>query len=192
MMPHAYMAPASVIQQMYPGNPMLTYQTAMNLLSPQQGQHGIYNYRPQDQPQSDQQQQQQQQPPQAQTEQQRSHEGSPATPTMVAAPAATKSDANNDSDDEGSKLTILSQLCSAVLDRSDAPATATVPAKVEPSEQTHSPSPQVDAKPAGNASPAPPATAASNTTGNATQATPPPSSAHSREASQEGVAAKQE
>lgn len=96
-MMHAYLPAA--IHQMYPGapTPILTYQAAMRMLSPQQGQTnpGLYGQEQQD----------------------RSHEGSPATPQGDN--EATVKPENVDSDDEGSKLNILSQLCSAVLDRND-------------------------------------------------------------------------
>lgn len=122
MMPYAHMVPA--IQGMYPGNaPMLSYQAAMHMLSPQHGQaaQNLYGgYRlpeQQDQQQHD-----------------RSHEGSPAASNGVNEPA-TKTEGNTaDSDDEGSKLNILSQLCSAVLDRTDAPAAI----KQEPNQQQQS------------------------------------------------------
>lgn len=120
MMPHAYMVPAA-IQQMYPANPsILSYQAAMNMLSPQHGQSSpnIYgNYRPQDGQQSG---QQDQQDAQSQQQQHRSHEGSPATSTGVGTAAGGVKVENTESDDEGSKLNILSQLCSAVLDGTDA------------------------------------------------------------------------
>ncbi|KAL0095067.1 hypothetical protein J3Q64DRAFT_1629331 [Phycomyces blakesleeanus] len=92
MMPQAYMMPAA-IQQMYHTNPsMLSYQATMNMLSPQQSQTTAVqsSYRPVDQ--SAQQQQ---------------------------TDNTTNGTKASDSDEEGSKLTILSQLCSAVLDRND-------------------------------------------------------------------------
>lgn len=99
---HAYLPAA--IQQMYPGaQPILTYQAAMNMLSPQHGQSNAGLYYRQD----------------GQEQQDRSHEGSPATPQGDN--EANVKPENIDSDDEGSKLNILSQLCSAVLDRNDGP-----------------------------------------------------------------------
>ncbi|KAJ8657061.1 hypothetical protein O0I10_007140 [Lichtheimia ornata] len=150
MIPHAYMVPAA-IQQMYPPNTMLSYQAAMNMLSPQHGQPSpnIYGYRPDAaSSQQQQQQQQQQQAPQqqqeadAQSAQHRSHEGSPATPNGVGTPNSNpiKPETTTESDDEGSKLNILSQLCSAVLDRtpdtSNATTTTTTPAVSQASTTT--------------------------------------------------------
>lgn len=131
MIPHAYMVPAA-IQQMYPPNTMLSYQAAMNMLSPQHGQPSpnIYGYRPD--AASSQQQQQQQAPQQqqdadSQSAQHRSHEGSPATPNGVGTPNSNpiKPETTTESDDEGSKLNILSQLCSEVLDRTPDTSNAT-------------------------------------------------------------------
>ncbi|KAI7886521.1 hypothetical protein K492DRAFT_177311 [Lichtheimia hyalospora FSU 10163] len=137
MIPHAYMVPAA-IQQMYPPNTMLSYQAAMNMLSPQHGQPSpnIYGYRP-DAASSQQQQQQQQQATQqendSQNAQHRSHEGSPATPNGVGTPNSNNNNnaikpETTESDDEGSKLNILSQLCSAVLDRTPDTSNATTSA----------------------------------------------------------------
>jgi hypothetical protein len=134
MMPQAYMVPAS-IQQMYPTNPpVMSYQAAMNIISPQHQQSlpPPQQQQQQQQPhqqqlmdnanvQQQQQQQQQQQSQQAQPQQQNlSNTNSPA---QAATPTATTSvdTKAEDDDDEGSKLTILSRLCSAVLDRNDAP-----------------------------------------------------------------------
>ncbi|KAG1309341.1 hypothetical protein G6F64_005388 [Rhizopus arrhizus] len=144
MMPQAYMVPAS-IQQMYPTNPpVMSYQAAMNIISPQHQQQSLPQQQQQQQQQQPQQQSQQQQQPQTQqqqhslaeqqqvnTQQQQalsvtnSPAPSSATPNSTAAvPAATAPAVETkpeDDDDEGSKLTILSRLCSAVLDRNDVP-----------------------------------------------------------------------
>lgn len=135
MIPHAYMVPAA-IQQMYPPNTMLSYQAAMNMLSPQHGQPSpnMYGYRP-DAASSQQQQQQQQAPQQQESDSQiaqhRSHEGSPATPNGVGTPNSNAiKPETTESDDEGSKLNILSQLCSAVLDRTPDTSNATTTSAV--------------------------------------------------------------
>ncbi|KAI7906984.1 uncharacterized protein BX663DRAFT_548081 [Cokeromyces recurvatus] len=137
MMPQAYMVPAATIQQMYPTNPpVLSYQAAMNIISPQQQQQQHHqqqqqqqqapslisgNYRPQEQqPQPPQQQQQPSTDPSVNA----ANTSATGTPTN-STPAHGGDNLNGikaeDDDDEGSKLTILSQLCSAVLDRNDAP-----------------------------------------------------------------------
>ena len=106
MMPQAYMVPNS-LSQMYPTNPpVLSYQAAMNIISPQQQQQSpvLNNGYRQDQQSPD---------PNA--------NNAAATPTN-STPAAV--DGNivakvEEDDDEGSKLTILSQLCSSVLANND-------------------------------------------------------------------------
>ncbi|KAI9318211.1 hypothetical protein BX666DRAFT_1936062 [Dichotomocladium elegans] len=128
IMSHPYMVPAA-IQQMYPTNSILSYQAAMNMLSPQHGQSSsnIYGYRPDSTPQttSTTQQAEDQQDngqKEQQQQQQGSHEGSPASPTGASTPNnGVKVENAPESDDERSKLNILSQLCSAVLDRAPNP-----------------------------------------------------------------------
>lgn len=132
MIPHAYMVPAA-IQQMYPPNTMLSYQAAMNMLSPQHGQPSpnMYGYRPDAASSQQQQQAQQQQESDSQIAQHRSHEGSPATPNGVGTPNSNAiKPETTESDDEGSKLNILSQLCSAVLDRTPDTSNATTTSAV--------------------------------------------------------------
>ncbi|KAI8333791.1 hypothetical protein EDC96DRAFT_470019 [Choanephora cucurbitarum] len=123
IMPQAYMMPTG-LSQMYPTNPpVLSYQAAMSIISPQQSQPhqpqqpGVANanYRPQEQGSNN----------------MSSNAATPtnATPTNTTPTANTNTASPNqgavgtpdiktegDEDDEGSKLNILSQLCSAVLD----------------------------------------------------------------------------
>ncbi|KAI7862808.1 serine hydrolase-domain-containing protein [Spinellus fusiger] len=95
-------------QQMYPTHPsMLTYQTAMHLLSPQQHQSSVPSNEP---------------PPVDPAKQHASSDTTPSTPTPTTTPTTThtpraggKSITTPDLDEEGSKLNLLSQLCSAVL-----------------------------------------------------------------------------
>ncbi|KAI9276312.1 hypothetical protein BY458DRAFT_433794 [Sporodiniella umbellata] len=87
MMP-PYMVPAA-IQQMYPNNSAMSYQAAMNIISPQA--------------------------PSPQEQQAVQHNSQPPMDTQD-----SKLKEQED-DDEGSKLNILSRLCSAVLDRNDGP-----------------------------------------------------------------------
>ncbi|KAI9266648.1 hypothetical protein BDA99DRAFT_558702 [Phascolomyces articulosus] len=182
MIPHAYMVPA--MQQMYPTNPILSYQAAMNMLSPQHGQSSpnIYAGFRQDN--------QQQPPSQDQTtegqQQHRSHEGSPATPTGgVSTPniknenATATATTTTESDDEGSKLNILSQLCSAVLDR--APAESVKQEDQQQTSHTSDQTQQQDTTQQQQASPA----VGGEATSSLHQSTPPPSRDHSREVSNE-------
>ncbi|KAG1474597.1 hypothetical protein G6F56_000268 [Rhizopus delemar] len=171
MMPQAYMVPAS-IQQMYPTNPpVMSYQAAMNIISPQHQQaaspHQQHQQPQQLQHQQSQQQQQQPQQQQSQEQQQQLQQqlkqelkqeqtaspqqqqqqqyqqaeqhlqqqqhlveqpkSVPAGEESTQSPdALTTNDPAaepkvDDDDDEGSKLTILSRLCSAVLDGNDTP-----------------------------------------------------------------------
>jgi hypothetical protein len=138
MMPQAYMVPAA-IQQMYPTNPpVLSYQAAMSMISPQHQQapaHG--GYRPvaiQPQPSAD---------ANANTNTANATgtpaESTPATGEATTATTTTGAAASTteDDDDEGSKLTILSKLCSEVLDRNDAPKQdSTEEPKTDESQQT--------------------------------------------------------
>jgi hypothetical protein len=130
MMPQAYMVPAS-IQQMYPGHPVMSYQAAMNIISPQQQQQSLQSAQ-QQQPQHQQQQQQhqqQQQPQQQQAlgDQQANNNNNSniqqqqTTANNTVTETKPNAEGDDDDDDEGSKLTILSRLCSAVLDRNDTP-----------------------------------------------------------------------
>ncbi|KAI8383022.1 hypothetical protein BD560DRAFT_385805 [Blakeslea trispora] len=114
MMPQAYMMPTG-LSQMYPTNPpVLSYQTAMSIISSQpqpqqQQQAGVANasYRPQEQDNNG-----------------MNHTTSTVATNTIGTPPSTVVTADvkaeGDEDDEGSKLNILSQLCSAVLD-SNAP-----------------------------------------------------------------------
>jgi hypothetical protein len=145
MMPQAYMVPAA-IQQMYPTNPpVLSYQAAMNMISPQQQQQQQGAYMQQQQQQ--QQQQQHQQSPVTSNTSTPTITATTATAAATATTATTSeggdankaSAATDDDDDEGSKLTILSQLCSAVLDRNDTPKDENV-IKTEESVNTPPPS----------------------------------------------------
>ncbi|KAI9491930.1 hypothetical protein BDB00DRAFT_462578 [Zychaea mexicana] len=190
MMPHAYMVPAAM-QQMYPANSILSYQAAMNVFQQQQQQqqHGqsspnIYGGFRQDNPQATQQPQDQQADGQ---QQHRSHEGSPATPTGVSTPNIKSENAATESDDEGSKLNILSQLCSAVLDRAPEPAkqeeqpSQTSSEQPQQTTQEQEPQPQQQQETTQQESPAVTGEAASSLH----QSTPPPSRDHSREVSNE-------
>ncbi|CAO0795434.1 unnamed protein product [Mucor circinelloides] len=125
MMPQAYMVPNS-IAQMYPTNPpVLSYQAAMNIISPQQQQQSpvLNNGFRQDQQSSD---------PNA-------NNSAAATPTN-STPAATDGSivakVEEDDDDEGSKLTILSQLCSSVLANNDGTKPADTLEEIK-TEETH-------------------------------------------------------
>ncbi|KAI7859127.1 hypothetical protein BDC45DRAFT_256295 [Circinella umbellata] len=176
MMPHAYMVPA--MQQMYP-NQILSYQAAMSMLSPQHGQSSpnVYGFR-QDNTQQSSDQQADGQQPQQQQQQHRSHEGSPATPTGgVSTPNIKSENATaTESDDEGSKLNILSQLCSAVLDRS--------PAEPVKQEEQSSQNPEQTQTQQDNQQHSSPAVGG-EATSSLHQSTPPPSRDHSREVSNE-------
>lgn len=145
IMPQAYMVPTTM-PQMYPTNPSVLSYQAMNMISPQQQlqQH-------QQQQQQQQQHQQQQQVVNGAYRLQEQIQPNPAantttntnsaTSTPVISTASVLSTTNSnepttkvdDDDDEGSKLTILSQLCSAVLDRNDTPKEE----EVVKTEETH-------------------------------------------------------
>lgn len=140
MMPQAYMVPAA-IQQMYPTNPpVLSYQAAMNMISPQQQQQQQGGgYRLQEQ------QLQQQQSPNPANSNNASATGTPTNSTTPATTTTNEDGSNTakveDDDDEGSKLTILSQLCSAVLDRNDQPKEGEDVVKSEESTHQNTPPP---------------------------------------------------
>jgi hypothetical protein len=123
MMPQAYMVPTA-IQQMYPANPpVLSYQAAMSMISPQHQQTPVHGgYRPvpiQPQPSADANANVNTSTTTTNSSSAPANptESTPATSETTTAAAA----ASTDDDDEGSKLTILSKLCSEVLDRNDAP-----------------------------------------------------------------------
>lgn len=128
MMPQAYMVPAAM-QQMYPSNPpILSY---MNMVSPQQQQQQVNGGYMQQQPA----------PAPTATAAAAASNSNTSTPTNTTTTSTTNNaDAKpataDDDDDEGSKLTILSQLCSAVLDRNDTPKDEQV-AKIEENTTTH-------------------------------------------------------
>ncbi|GAN01099.1 hypothetical protein MAM1_0004d00530 [Mucor ambiguus] len=124
MMPQAYMVPNN-LAQMYPTNPpVLSYQAAMNIISPQQQHQSpvLNNGFRQDQQSPD---------PNA-------NNSAAATPTNSAPTATDGSIAKveEDDDDEGSKLTILSQLCSSVLANNDGTKPADTLEEIK-SEETH-------------------------------------------------------
>lgn len=122
MMPQAYMVPAG-IPQIYPNNPsVLSYQSAVNLIPPQQQQ--------QNQPMNNgfvgQEEHVQQQSPSvhavsATASANPSNNPSAAGTPTLAEKKPTVTAKTEEDDDEKSKLTILSQLCSAVLDHNDNP-----------------------------------------------------------------------
>lgn len=124
MMPQAYMVPNN-LAQMYPTNPpVLSYQAAMNIISPQQQQQSpvLNNGFRQDQPSPD---------PNA-------NNSATATSTN-STPAATDGSIVakvEEDDDEGSKLTILSQLCSSVLANNDGTKPADTLEEIK-TEDTH-------------------------------------------------------
>ncbi|CEP14961.1 hypothetical protein [Parasitella parasitica] len=98
MMPQAYMVPNN-LSQMYPTNPpVLSYQAAMNIISPQQQQSPVLNSN-------------------ANSSNSADATSSNSTPAMNEGNLGIK--VEEDDDDEGSKLTILSQLCSSVLANND-------------------------------------------------------------------------
>lgn len=110
MMPQAYMVPNG-LSQMYPTNPpVLSYQAAMNIISPQQQQQQqspvLNNGYRQDQQSPD---------PNASN----AAATTPTNSTPAAADGNIVPKVEEDDDDEGSKLTILSQLCSSVLANND-------------------------------------------------------------------------
>ncbi|KAI9261049.1 hypothetical protein BY458DRAFT_516125 [Sporodiniella umbellata] len=143
MMPQTYMVPAS-IQQMYPTNPpVMSYQAAMNIISPQHQQQAASPNQQQQQPQQQQHhhQQQHQQHAEQHPDQGLHHPSQPladqksnihqtkmgslndttASSNGTSLPHPSAENKTEDDDDEGSKLNILSRLCSAVLDRNDTP-----------------------------------------------------------------------
>lgn len=214
MMPQAYMVPAA-IQQMYPTNPpVLSYQAAMSMISPQHQQapvsHGGYRPVPiQPQPSADANVNStgnsanaagtptESAPAQAPAIPAQAPAipvtaQAPAQPTVQATETGTTSTNTTstattaaEADEEGSKLTMLSKLCSDELDRNGQPK-QDVSIKAEEitaadNDQTASPNTHntsqdnnsnAVAEPAANSSPAVDATT-DVTTDNATSATTP-------------------
>ncbi|KAI8645842.1 hypothetical protein BD408DRAFT_411155 [Parasitella parasitica] len=105
MMPQAYMVPNN-LSQMYPTNPpVLSYQAAMNIISPQQQQSPVLN---------------------SNVNSSNSTDATPSNSTPVMNDGNLVAKVEEDDDDEGSKLTILSQLCSSVLANNDGPKLETI------------------------------------------------------------------